>query len=327
MAAWYARRKRAVVVYFDADCGICLEICRWLARFDGLRLLSFQANSSDEAPAEVRAAAAETVVVRDEKGGRTFTKARAMAAICASLPFGGLKSLLLRMPGIAQLADALYDRVAKNRAAISVWLGFQACGVPRAPAAAPALRPSPWRDLTRALVVVRETAAAGFALLCSAALWQGTLPEDKAPNLAEPIHAAIAYPRIFQKWGLFAPDPPRDLGILVVDAWNGRGLRFDPLTGEPPRESPDVEPKAEVAVRPKPLMAAYFTSISQPRNANYLDGLRDYVTRVGDERPPTDRPTAYTVSWVEAPIAPPDGAPITPTPSNQVSRRRLTARP
>ncbi len=327
LSGWYARRKRALVVYFDADCGICLMICRWIARFDRLERLTFAANSSDAAPAEVKAAAAETVVVREEKTGRTFTKSRAMAAIFASLPFGGLASVLLRAPGIAQLADAAYDRVAKNRAAISVWLGFEACGVPRSPSAAHVRRTSPWHGVSRALAAARELGAAGLLCVCAAALWQGTLPEDKAPNLAEPVQAAISYPRIFQKWGLFAPDPPKDHGVVVVDAWNGRGLRFDPLNGGLPRETPDVDPNAEGTERPSPLMCAYFTRISQPANVSYVDGLRDYVTRVGDERPPSDRPTAYTVSWIEAPIAPPDAAPSSPAPSNQVMRRRLTARP
>jgi predicted DCC family thiol-disulfide oxidoreductase YuxK len=340
MKAWYARRKPALVVYFDADCGICFMICRWLVRFDGLERLTFAANSSDTAPSEVKAAAAETVVVRDENAGRTYTRSRAMAAIFASLPFGGLVSAILRAPGVAQLADAVYDRVAKNRAAISVWLGFDACGVPRVPSAVPVRRASPWRDLARALTTTRELAAAGFLCLCGAAVWHGTLPEDKAPNLVEPVHAAIAYPRIFQKWGLFAPDPPKALGLVVVDAWNGRGLRFDPLTGAAPRESPDpefkpiapehpepAELKPNVGERLSPLMSAYFTSISQPANATYLDGLRDYVSRVGDERPPSDRPTAYTVSWMEAPIALSDSASSPPSPSNQVTRRRLTARP
>ncbi|HMJ56616.1 MAG TPA: DCC1-like thiol-disulfide oxidoreductase family protein [Polyangiaceae bacterium] len=327
MRAWYARRKRELVVYFDADCGICLMICRWLVRFDGLGRLTFAANASDAAPPEVKAAAAETVVVRDEKAGRTFTKSRALAAVLASLPFGGFASLILRAPGIAQLADRGYDLVAKNRAAISVWLGFQACGVPRAPSAVPVRRASTGGAFSRGFVLAREVAATGFLVLCSAALWQGTLPEAKAPNLAEPVFAALSYPRIFQKWGLFVPDPPKELGLFVVDAWNGRGQRFDPLTGAPPRESPDRDLQGEAPVRPSPLMGAYFTSVSQPAHAIYLDGLRDYVTRIGDERPPSDRPTAYTVSWLEAPIALPDGAPPTPTPSHLVTRRRLTARP
>ena len=336
MRSWYARRKRALVVYFDADCGICLMICRWLVRFDTLELLTFAANSSDDAPADVKAAAAETVVVRDEKGNRTFTKSRAMAEIAASIPFGGLKSLALRAPGIAAVADAVYDRVAKNRAAISVWLGEGACGVPHAAQAPPLRRASPWQGLMTSLALTREVAAVSFVFLCSAALWQGTLPEDKAPNLVEPVNAAIGYPRIFQKWGLFVPDPPQARGLVVVDAWNGRGLRFDPLTEAAPRESPDPDYKSDapptpelkqVSDRPSPLMSAYFTSISQPANSTYMDGLRDYVTRVGDERPPSDRPTAYTVTWIEAPIAAPDSGSPAPSSSNQVTRRRLTARP
>jgi predicted DCC family thiol-disulfide oxidoreductase YuxK len=324
--AWYARRKRALVVYFDADCGVCLMICRWVVRFDRLGRLTFAANASDDAPPEVKAAAAETVVVRDEKSGRAFTKSRAMAATFASLPLGGLPSLLLRVPGISQLADAAYDVVARNRAAISVWLGFEACGVPQRRETVPRPSPSLWSGVRRKLAFLREAAALGFACLCAAALWAGTLPEADAPNLAQPVFAALSYPRIFQKWGLFAPDPPRDMGVVVVDAWTGRGTRFDPLTGESPRESPQPEGAVDAGARPSPLMSAYFTRISQPAGTTYLDGLKDYVTRIGDDRPPSDRPTAYTVFWLEAPIAPPEGALASPF-ANQVLRRRLTARP
>jgi predicted DCC family thiol-disulfide oxidoreductase YuxK len=326
LGSWYARQKRELVVYFDADCGICLMICRWLVRFDALERLTFAANVSADAPPEVQAVAEETVVTRDPKTGRIFTKSRALAAILASLPFGGVPSLILGAPGIAQVADFGYDLVAKNRAAISVWLGFQACGVPHAPSAAAARRAAPWRGLANALATSREFAAAVFLFVCGTALWHDTLPEGKAPNLVEPLTAAIAYPRIFQKWGLFAPDPPKDLGAVVVEAWNGRGSRFDPLTDDVPRESLELEWKADGPRRPSPLFSAYFVSISQPARALYLDGLKDYVSRIGDERPPADRPTAYTVSWMETPIAPPEGESASPA-GIQVLRRRLTARP
>lgn len=322
----YVRQKRELVVYFDADCGICLMICRWLVRFDALGRLTFAANASADAPPEVQAVAEETVVARDPKTGRIFTKSRAFAAILASLPFGAVASLILRLPGIVQVADVGYDLVAKNRAAISVWLGFQACGVPRALSAAPVGRATPWHGLASALATSREVAVAIFLYVCGTALWHGTLPEGKAPNLVEPLTAAIAYPRIFQKWGLFAPDPPKDLGAVVVEAWNGRGSRFDPLTGDVPRESPELELKADAPKRSSPLFSAYSVSISQPARALYLDGLKDYVSRIGDERPPADRPTAYTVSWMEIPIAPPEGDSAPPA-ANQVMRRRLTARP
>lgn len=326
LSSWYASQKRALVVYFDADCGICLEICRWLARFDRLHLLEFVANSSDSAPPEVRALAAETVVVRDAKTGRTSTKSGALATIFASLPLGMIPSLVLRAPGIAQLADLGYDLVAKNRAAISVWFGFQACGVPRPKAGPAARRPAPWQGFAQGLALSRETLAVMFLCLSGTALWHATLPEEKAPNLAEPIVAALSYPRIFQKWGLFAPEPPKELTTVAIDAWNGRGLRFDPLSGGLPRETPAREPRPEGSVRPSPLMSAYFVSIGLVSRANYLDGLRDYVTRIGDERTPADRPTAWTALYVEAPMSPPQST-VQPFDSSQLVRRRLTARP
>ncbi|MET0595492.1 MAG: DCC1-like thiol-disulfide oxidoreductase family protein [Polyangiaceae bacterium] len=325
LSGWYAKSKRALVVYFDADCGICLEICRWLARFDRLHRLEFVPNTSDSAPPEVQALAAETVVVRDGKTGRSFTQAGALAAIFASLPLGMIPSLVLRAPGIAQLADVGYNLVAKNRTAISVWFGFQACGIPRPASAAALRRPQRWQGLAQAFAWSRETLAVMFLCLAGTAFWHGTLPEEKAPNLAEPVVAALSYPRIFQKWGLFAPEPPKEIATVVIDAWNGRGLRFDPLSGGLPRETPVREPKPEGSVRPTPLMSAYFVNMGRVSNANYIDGLKDYVTRIGDERTPADRPTAWTALYVEAPMSPPGSA--APFDSSQLVRRRLVARP
>ena len=175
------------------------------------------------------------------------------------------------------------------------------------------------------LALCREGLALLLLCLSGVALWHATIPEEKAPNLAEPVMAALSYPRIFQKWGLFAPDPPKELATVVIDAWNGRGLRFDPLSGGLPRETPAREPAPEGSVRPTPLMSAYFVGIGQASRANYLDGLRDYVTRIGDERTPADRPTAWTALYVEAPIPPP-GGPSQPD-ASQIVRRRLAARP
>ena len=52
-------------------------------------------------------------------------RSRALGAFMLGLPFG----LVLRIPGVSALADFAYDKVAKNRTAISVWFGYDACGV------------------------------------------------------------------------------------------------------------------------------------------------------------------------------------------------------
>jgi predicted DCC family thiol-disulfide oxidoreductase YuxK len=321
---WYVRKKPALTVYFDADCGICFALCRLLKRLDSLGRLTFAPGSSDDAPAEVKALAAETVVVRDA-AGRTFTRSRAVSAIFGSLALGTPLALLLRAPGISSLADFAYDKVAKNRAAISVWFGYEACGV-KSPAdreASSAAQDEPIAELERARAVSREVAAALFLGVCAAALVLRMNDETKPHGWEAPIFSIVAYPRLYQDWKLFAPDPPRRQGVVVVDAQTGRGQKVDPLTGQPPLEAL-VPGKPDPRARPAPLMAAYFSNINQPARTVYVDEMKNYVQRLSDLREAGDKLTWFNVNWIEAPIPSPDIASAT---AEVVPPRKITSRP
>jgi predicted DCC family thiol-disulfide oxidoreductase YuxK len=324
---WYTRRKPALTVYFDVDCGICFAISRLLQRLDPLGRLTFVANSSDTAPAEVKAVSEETVAVRDEAAGKTFTKSRAFASILASLPLGTPFGLALRLPGVSHLADRVYDRVAKNRAAISVWFGFDACGVhaESSPPIPPA--PEPIEELQRGLAVSREVLAALFLVVSGIALATRMNDETKPQGLEASVYSIVAYPRLFQDWKLFAPDPPKRQVALVVDAQTGRGTKLDPLTGLPPLEMLDPK-KPDPRSRPVPLMASYFTSISQPSRMIYVDELRNYIQRLGDQRDLGDKIVWFNVNWFEVPIPSPTASTPSPTQMAEIIPvRRITSRP
>ena len=325
---WYLRRKPALTVYFDADCGICFALCRFLRRLDPLARLTFAANSSEAAPDDVKAAAAETVVVRDETSKKTFTKSRALAAIVASLPLGKPFSLVLRAPGISRLADLAYDQVAKNRTAISVWFGYEACGVHQESAhPAPSLGDEPLPELVRGLEVTRETAAALFLAVCAVALFARMNDETKAQGLEAPIYSIVAYPRLFQEFKLFAPEPPKRIGMLVVDAQTARGTKIDPLTGSPPLTALDPN-KPDPRARPAPLLGAYFSSINKPERVLYVDEMRNYIQRLSDQRDTGDKLTWFNVNWIEAPIPSPNGSSAPPSETAEViPPRRITSRP
>src|SRR5262245_4434718 len=85
---WYLQRKPALVVYFDADCGICFFLSHLLKRLDALGRMTFAPGSSESAPAEVKTLASETIAVREEASNKTFTRSRAVASVLASLPLG-----------------------------------------------------------------------------------------------------------------------------------------------------------------------------------------------------------------------------------------------
>jgi predicted DCC family thiol-disulfide oxidoreductase YuxK len=326
---WYAKREPALTVYFDADCGICFFLCRLLKRFDATGKLTFSANSSDEAPPEVKALASETVVVCPQSSKSTFTRSRALASLLASIPLGWPLALVLRAPGVSALADFAYDKVAKNRAAISVWFGFEACGIKRQAESAPSpVGDEPIKELERGLEVSREAASLLFLVVCAAALFLRMNDDTKPHGIEGPIYSIVAYPRLYQDWKLFAPDPPKRQGALVVDAQTGKGAKIDPFTGQPPLEALDPK-KPDPRARPlAPLMAAYFASINQPNRVVYVDEMKNYLQRLSDQREAGDKLVYFNVNWIEAPIPSPDAVAMPPSATAEViPPRRITSRP
>ncbi|HVV51318.1 MAG TPA: DCC1-like thiol-disulfide oxidoreductase family protein [Polyangia bacterium] len=232
-----ARSRRRVTVYFDAGCGVCFQLARVCARldvFERLRLLS-----SADVPADAEGLEPEllsrTIVAVDERGRRT-TRADAVAAVLRALPLGLLWSLPLRIPGLRALAGWGYDRFARRRQTISIWLGLAACGVPGAAPPPRAALPPPrapvvdW--LARGAAILREgvTLAMLITLVNEALVINQVVP--KVLKFDEPgwVKRLVAYPRFIQAWSMFASDAPTTDESMVVDAVTADGRHVDPYS-------------------------------------------------------------------------------------------------
>jgi hypothetical protein len=180
------------------------------------------------------------------------------------------------------------------RATIGRWLGTITVARHAAVAPAFAFDDSARRSLSRAVTAAREGAAFAFLVVCGVALARD-MGDERVPSGPEAVvYRVVAYPRLFQRWGLFAPDPAKRPGTLVAEAKTASGATLDPLSEKGMPERPD------------PLMAAYFTSIGQSSRSVYVSELREYVRRVGDLRSPSDKLVWFNVDWIEAPIASPE---------------------
>jgi len=149
LARFAQRRKRRLAAYFDAGCGVCFQIVRVWARLDRLGRITFRSSADLASPTPETDAdggsgrrgvtpelLARTLVVVDEVTGKTYTRADAVAQVLRALPVGWLWSLPLRLPGLRALANWGYDRFARRRESISMWLGLAACAVPTPTASA-----------------------------------------------------------------------------------------------------------------------------------------------------------------------------------------------
>lgn len=292
--------RRLCTVIYDADCGVCLWLVRVLTRLDLRHHLTLQGND-DIAELLVRkphgaivrvappkeltlALVLETVVVVDP-AGRVFTRSRAVSEVIQALPFGWLVAWGMRVPGIAQLLDRLYDAFASRRQEISVAIGKGACGIPPHPEndgeAESAVEPSP--DIAPATLLARRILGSfrevAVAIMLAAMLAQTTrvnalpvtIPQGKV------LEAVAAWPRMLARWNVLTPEPPTVDEFCVVDAQTRNNQNVDPLTGR----EPQVNPAAMRGTGLGQLWDDYLTRMHETAWVEFQKGFRDYLTKGG----------------------------------------------
>jgi predicted DCC family thiol-disulfide oxidoreductase YuxK len=122
-----------LVVYVDADCGLCSYVAIWLARLDllgRLRLVPLQ-TAPDEPDTPAQAHLLGTLHARDAQG-RWWTGASACLQIAQRVPLLWSFALLGRIPVVARLMDRGYRRIARDRRQLSARLRLAECRLPEA---------------------------------------------------------------------------------------------------------------------------------------------------------------------------------------------------
>jgi predicted DCC family thiol-disulfide oxidoreductase YuxK len=119
-----------LVVYVDADCGICSLAGIWLRRLDVLGRLDVVAlQDAPLDPSTERAHLAEVLHARDASG-RWWTGAAACLQVARRVPVLWGFALLGQIPAVARRMDRAYQRVARDRARLSVRPGLAHCRMP-----------------------------------------------------------------------------------------------------------------------------------------------------------------------------------------------------
>jgi predicted DCC family thiol-disulfide oxidoreductase YuxK len=296
-------------VFFDAGCGVCFQVARVLARMDRHARLHF-VSSADAGPLPkgvTRDLMDRTIVVVDETGA-VFTRADGMTRIFAALPLGRLWSWPLRLPGLRQLANVVYDAFARRRQDVSMGLGLAACGVPGAPAPAsiPAPEPTPFRmGLRRGLTGLREaTVLVGMVVFLSETLMiNQAVPKFLKFKQPGWITTAVAYPRLIQAWSMFASDAPMTDESVVVDAVTIDGRHVDPYS----EVSGNYKFPGHDRIPPRLGNDSFFFNYSSriPFKAEYWTALQEWILRYPQR---TGRPEDAIVkydAWIVEDDSPP----------------------
>lgn len=143
----------------------------------------------------------------------------------------------------------------------------------------------------------RELFLAYYAIASLSQTWnenKGIPPQIKYAQPAF-IQMLINYPRLFQGWGMFAPNPIQEDGVLVVDGYTIDGRHVDPYNGG----VPDLDLTDANGLGISQLRQDYGNRIRLDGNSLYRDELRLYLMRWHEETGnPNDELVAFDVYWV-----------------------------
>jgi hypothetical protein len=284
---FHLRRAAPRTVLYDGGSPLAFTLARVLARLDGLELLHFEEGPVPTGSPAGGPAAGPLLAARDEASGQSFEGSAALREIVQALPGGCYAFPVLRL-----VLVPLFALFSARREGVARFFGL-AGGAPSAP------RPrSPLRlALGRGLGLAREAFLVYFA---AAAVLQAVIENKSIPAWAKPpmpkvMEAMIGYPRIYQGWGMFSPNPIRDDGTIVVDARTVDGRSIDPFTGKEPALDLTISDGLGLGQ----IQQDYFNRIRLDGNTRYRQGLSEYLRAWHHHTGrPEDELVSFDVYWV-----------------------------
>ncbi len=294
---WGARRMRVqrqrLVVLLDPRSRLSLALGRIIKRLDALELVRF-------APAADKSARRSLTLIEAPLGPEKPRRGRAaVARLIGVLPLPRwCAAALVRLGGASALAGVSGRLLARRK----YWA--RRLGLDRE------LRelPAPSRGRRRINAVGYWLGEAFVGLLMLVSVSQVLMENRAVPAWLKPksrpewMTAMIVYPRLFQGWSMFAPDPPRDDGWVVVDGRTVDGRKLDPLTGKVPNFSMDLPGGPDFSAQ----WEAFHMRIHEKRFEVYYPGFEEYLKNEYEiSGRPEDRLVAFDVWYVMRTINPP----------------------
>ncbi|MEZ4228090.1 MAG: HTTM domain-containing protein [Polyangiaceae bacterium] len=304
------RRKRAArSVLLDSDNGLALSLGRLIKRFDGQGLVTFVGKPGYSA--------GFGVLGEGESDSAALSGVAGLRSLTHALSTPRFVWFWLYLPGASHLVDAWLRRAMAKRAEYAERFGVASLAsqpdqlAPEASGVRRAFRRFGF-VLGQLVVVHLLVAATSQVLIENRAVPPAIKLQEK--NRPEVLNATVIYPRMFQGWSMFAPQPPTDDGVIVVDAVTQDGRHIDPLTGKPP----SFEMNPETGYHLNQIWCDWMRRISEPRFRAYLPGVKDYLLKYHERTGnPRDRIVAFEM-WALHERVPPPGQPHPPPTRNRL---------
>ena len=266
-------KRLGTIIYLDGNCSFCWRVAMVLKTLFLLPQTQVRVCQSDP-EIEAMMHAENSWIVVDHTGNRHI-RADALAHVFSVSPIAFPLAWLIRMPGLAGLADKTYRYVAHHRGEMSLVTAM--------------LKPRPLKTnygkLSGAFVLV--------AFLCTIPVNFNSLdPNNLAPPPANELaHSAKkAMRRIYevarvpvgilqleQNWAMYAPSPMRSDGWFIAEGFLSDGSRVDLLNGNSPVNW--ERPEVIASTFPTHRWQKYLENMSRDGYGSCRAGLCRYLCR------------------------------------------------
>jgi len=302
---WDAYRRRFLAkarprrVFYDPESGLSFFLARVLTRLDAHRLLSFEVARPIGEGGQTALLAVGPSDVQPEDEVR-WTGVAAASQVAQALPLGRSALFLARIVTLGSL-PVLLRGIERRRRGLQRFLGLT---VPPS-RVVEAIEDSPMtRRFGRVRAGVRELLLVYLGLVSVSQIINDnkSVPDAMKHEKPDFVSATLNYPRIFQGWGMFAPNPIQEDGVLAIDGYTVDGRRIDPLTGR----FPDLNLTDSRGEGLGQIPQDYANRIRFDRHKSYRRPLGDYLRRwhryTGNQE---DELVAFDVYWVQDHSPPP----------------------
>ena len=288
--------KSKYIVFYDKDCGFCHFISRLFSRLDVFNHLTWADRDwNGEAPKNLTETLESTIVVWDKESDTIWTRHEGFSKLLYSIPFGFLIAFPLMIPGISNIAGYIYDTVSSNRTKISKLLGFSACGLStdkvEKEASIEIGNPSHLQKLilyfnqicTNLVVLVLIVGCFYNALQANEGIERRWGKKDEKGKVfpynktLNKISKISKYPRMIQKWNMFAPSVLKTEKWIVAEATlrdGSKRLLFSDLDTIPKHFSQDFFPDYR-----NQFWRKFFTRLNKKSNKRYISDFKTWIMR------------------------------------------------
>lgn len=267
LSARVRRGRQRLVLFLDPRSPVAVAVGRVVKRLDVLELIRFAPAASEKAARRLTAALEPAIGQR----ARTVSGRAALALVVNALPWPRRCARVVLAAGVGAALNAGLRRLLGQRALWTRRLGLDLPPVAeQAPPSRAALALRRWGRAAGTVALVFLLAVCTSQVLLENRAIPGWMKPTSRP---EWVTAMVVYGRMFQGWSMFAPDPPREDGWVVVDGRTADGRKLDPLTGKAPNFSMDLPYGPDFTAQ----WEAFNMRIHEKRFSTYYPGFQEYL--------------------------------------------------